>query len=70
MDGSYIFTVMRLYFHKFSAIFNTLFPALSKTLCTSVVKFRATISQNVTSDARELQTNCYSASVQFVLTET
>jgi hypothetical protein len=63
------FAIMRLFCHKLSAIFKTVLPKLSETLYTNV-KFSASTSEHITSGTRKLQSNCDSASVQFVLTET
>jgi hypothetical protein len=43
------FPVMGLYFHKFFVIFNTLLPALDKTLYTNVVKSPASTSERIAS---------------------
>jgi hypothetical protein len=40
--------IMRLFFHSSSFIFNTSWPKLSKTLYTTLVKFRASTSEHIT----------------------
>jgi hypothetical protein len=64
------FAIMGLFFHNVSIICNTLLPTLNKTLYTSVVKFPASTSEHITGGTRKLYTNCNSASVVFVVTET
>jgi hypothetical protein len=53
-DYLYIFAILWLFIHKVFVIFNTLLPSLSKTLCTSAVKFPASTSEHITSGARKL----------------
>jgi hypothetical protein len=58
---------MRLFFHKVIIIFNTLFSSLSKTLCTSVVKFPASTSVHTTETLFQFIIMCKMAPTQCIL---
>jgi hypothetical protein len=46
---------MRLFFHEFSIIFNTILPALSKTLYVGIVKYSASTSERITKSLFQFQ---------------
>jgi hypothetical protein len=48
MHNSYMFAIMRLFFHKVYVIFNILLPTLSITLYINAVKFPASTSEHIT----------------------
>jgi hypothetical protein len=66
-DDSNIFAIVRLFFHEVSVIFNTLFPTLSKKLCTIVVKFPASTSEHITKTLFQFVVICKMASTQCIL---
>jgi hypothetical protein len=47
-EDSYIFRSSRLFVNEISVMSNTLLPTLSKTLYTSVVRFRDSTSEHIT----------------------
>jgi hypothetical protein len=59
--------IMKLSFHKVSVIFNTLWPTLSKTLYTSVVKHPAMTSEHITKTSFQFTVICKMAFTQCIL---
>jgi hypothetical protein len=56
---------MRLFLRNISFVFNTLLPALSKTLYTSVVKFPASTSKQITKTLRPLSSAKWRPGIAF-----
>jgi hypothetical protein len=61
------FAITTLFFHKVSFIFNLLMQMLSKTLCTSVVKFPASTSEHIAKTLFQFVVICKMVSTYCIL---
>jgi hypothetical protein len=64
------FEVRRLFLHKVSVTYNRLLPTLSKTLCTSAVKFLVSTSEHMTKTLIQFVVICKMASEYCILYRT